>query len=156
MSGRWHFFCYPFFSVNLAANLSAQSDLKEVGRKLEDSETSLKQLLLQVGEPDLSIWAVLVFLWTLDQEWDQESAVTPLLNHYVIFSSTSQQYSEESSHFSEHILFFKSFFNLLNAKISMASAPPFCQTCQDNFSFIHSFIHPVNIYWYPLTQMWDV
>lgn len=54
------------FSVNLAANLSAQSDLKEVGRKLEDSETSLKQLLLRVGEPDLSIGAALVFLWTLE------------------------------------------------------------------------------------------
>lgn len=76
------------FSVKLAASLSVLSDLKEAGRRLEDSGASPKQLLQRVSEPrppHLDGIGVSVDIR------EQESLATPLLDGYVIFSSTSQQ-----------------------------------------------------------------
>ena len=87
----------------------------------------------------LCLWAALVFFLDIG---NQESAVTPLRHHYVIFSSTCQQYKwrqSQSSPSFARVLCPRSFFNLLSTQISRASASPFCHTCQDFFSFIHSF-----------------
>lgn len=77
------------FSVKLAASLSVLNDLKESGRRLEDSGASPKQLQQRVSEPrpqHLDSIGVSIDIR------EQESLVIPLLDHYVIFSRTSQQY----------------------------------------------------------------